>query len=323
MTAPRSIQVVAGVITDPRGRILLTRRKEDSELAGLWEFPGGKIEPGESPEQALRRELLEEVGLEVEVGTPVIRVPQLYPSKRLTLDVRHVTVRSGHARGCEGQALTWVAPEKLRQYSMPHADLPVVAALTQPAEYAITPDIDAPFDEIAIERWVVRALALCAVPRRRVQLRSPQAPRDRFALAIERLLERLGSQQVQLLVNRDTELAAQFGLGLHWCAVQLHQATERPSISSQQPLAVSCHHLADLERAQSLQCDFAVLSPVLATQTHPTATPLGWDGFAGLREHVSLPLYALGGLQPDDLVTARYHGAQGIAGIRGFAGEWD
>lgn len=323
MTAPRSLQVVAGVITDPRGRILLTRRKEDSELAGLWEFPGGKIEPGETPEAALRRELLEEVGLDVEVGSPVIRVPQQYPSKRLTLDVRHVTVRSGHARGCEGQALTWVAPEKLRQYSMPAADLPVVAALTQPAEYAITPDIDAPYDEIAVERWVVRALSLCVVPGRRVQLRSPHAPRDRFAFAIERLLQRLGSHPVELLVNRDAELAAQFGLGLHWCSVQLHQATERPSISSQQPLAVSCHHLADLERAQSLQCDFAVLSPVLPTQTHPTATPLGWEGFAGLREHVSMPIYALGGLRPDDHDMARYHGAQGIAGIRGFAAEWD
>lgn len=323
MTAPRSLQVVAGVITDPRGRILLTRRKEDSELAGLWEFPGGKIEPGETPEAALRRELLEEVGLDVEVGSPVIRVPQQYPSKRLTLDVRHVTVSSGHARGREGQALTWVAPEKLRQYSMPTADLPVVAALTQPAEYAITPDIDAPYDEIAVERWVVRALSLCAVPGRRVQLRSPHAPRDRFAFAIERLLQRLGPHPVELLVNRDAELAAQFGLGLHWCSVQLHQATERPSISSQQPLAVSCHHLADLERAQTLQCDFAVLSPVLPTQTHPTATPLGWEGFAGLRKHVSMPIYALGGLRPDDHDMARYHGAQGIAGIRGFAAEWD
>ena len=184
MTAPRSIQVVAGVITDPRGRILLTRRKEDSELAGLWEFPGGKIELGESPEQALRRELLEEVGLEVEVGTPVIRVPQLYPSKRLTLDVRHVTVRSGHARGCEGQALTWVAPEKLRQYSMPNADLPVVAALTQPAEYAITPDIDAPFDEIAIERWVVRALALCGKRRPGLQSSFTSSPKPSSSRAL-------------------------------------------------------------------------------------------------------------------------------------------
>ena len=130
MTSPsRSIHVVAAVITDARGRILLNRRTGDSDMAGLWEFPGGKREPGETSEQALIRELHEELGIEAEIGEWVIDVPQIYPDKRLRLEVRLVQRWKGSARGREGQAITWVAPDRLGRYSMPPADLPVVAAL--------------------------------------------------------------------------------------------------------------------------------------------------------------------------------------------------
>src|SRR5688500_9383595 len=84
--AQRVVEVVAGVIRDARGRILLARRTEGRDLAGLWEFPGGKREPEESTEAALVRELHEELGIEVEPGAPLINVPQAYPDKRLRLD---------------------------------------------------------------------------------------------------------------------------------------------------------------------------------------------------------------------------------------------
>ena len=100
----RSIHVVAGVISDVRGRILLTRRGEDSDLAGLWEFPGGKREPGESSQAALARELDEELGIEVEVGERLVEVPQQYPSKRLRLEVFRIARWKGTPRGREGQA---------------------------------------------------------------------------------------------------------------------------------------------------------------------------------------------------------------------------
>src|SRR5690606_15564579 len=101
------------------------------DLAGLWEFPGGKREPGETPEGALARELEEELGIRVEVGAPLITVPQAYPHKRLRLDVRRIRGWRGTPRGQEGQALAWVPPDKLPAYSMPPADRPVVAALLQ------------------------------------------------------------------------------------------------------------------------------------------------------------------------------------------------
>ncbi len=128
----KQVHVVAGVLRDARGRVLLARRTEGRDLAGLWEFPGGKVEPGESPEDALVRELREELGVETEVGAPVACVPLESPGRRLLLDVREVAF-SGLPRGLEGQALAWVPLRKLSDYPMPPADLPVVAELLRRA----------------------------------------------------------------------------------------------------------------------------------------------------------------------------------------------
>ncbi len=128
----KQVHVVAGVLRDARGRVLLARRTEGRDLAGLWEFPGGKVEPGESPEDALVRELREELGVETEVGAPVACVPLESPGRRLLLDVREVAF-SGPPRGLEGQALAWVPLRKLSDYPMPPADVPVVAELLRRA----------------------------------------------------------------------------------------------------------------------------------------------------------------------------------------------
>src|SRR5690606_3740097 len=114
---PVATHVMAGVITDARGRVLLARRAPGRELAGLWEFPGGKVDPGETPDAALARELAEELGIEVEVGAPLIAVPHQAPSRLLRLDVRHIRAWRGKPKGCEGQALAWVQPEKLHRRS--------------------------------------------------------------------------------------------------------------------------------------------------------------------------------------------------------------
>ncbi|WP_139118053.1 8-oxo-dGTP diphosphatase MutT, partial [Xanthomonas graminis] len=166
----RSIHVVAGVITDARGRILLARRTEGRDLAGLWEFPGGKREPGETSEQALVRELQEELGIEATVGAQLIEVPQRYPDKRLRLEMRQVLSWKGNARGREGQALTWVAPDKLDRYAMPPADQPVVAMLRQPDRYLVTPE---PVDP---ERWLAALERALQGGVQRVQLRARSLP---------------------------------------------------------------------------------------------------------------------------------------------------
>ncbi|WP_313440076.1 Nudix family hydrolase [Stenotrophomonas sp.] len=309
----RSIHVVAGVITDARGRILLNRRTENRDMAGLWEFPGGKREADETSEQALVRELREELGIEAEIGEWIMDVPQHYPDKHLTLDVRHIRSWKGTPRGREGQAITWVAPDKLGRYSMPPADLPVVAALRQPDRYLITPAPDA--DEAGPQRWQEQLQRAVAAGQQRIQLRLPADHPQRQAL-IEQAL-RAHRQGVQWLLSRDIELARALGVGVHLGSEQVLALQERP-LPAGQLVAASCHDLPQLQAAQRLGCDFAVLGPVQATASHPGATPLGWDAFAALRAQVSLPIYALGGLDSTHLGHARRHGGQGIAAIRGL-----
>lgn len=308
--AARSIHVVAGVIRDARGRILLARRTEGRDLAGLWEFPGGKREPGETPEAALVRELREELGIEARIGAPLIRVPQRYPDKCLVLDVRIVDAWQGPARGREGQALAWIPEDRLALYAMPPADRPVVAALRQPPRYAVTPSPREP------AAWLAALDRAIATGLRRVQLRS-EAPDGAWPALVESAAHRCRAAGVDVLVNSDIALARALGVGVHLKARQLAEMAMRP-LPPGVSVAASCHAAADLEHAARIGCDFAVLGHVAPTPSHPGATPLGWDGFAALREGTSLPLYAIGGLGGDDLDVAREHGAQGVAAIRAF-----
>jgi 8-oxo-dGTP diphosphatase len=316
MTDP-PVHVVAAAITDPRGRILLARRTAGREHAGLWEFPGGKREPGESAEAALVRELEEELGITVEVGPALICVPHAYADKRLHLDVRHVTTWRGTPKGREGQALAWVAPDMLDRYAMPPADRPVVAALQQPDCYLVTPDL-APGGGDAAERGWLQALerALDAGIRR-VQLRTPALDPVRRHALLAQAMPPCRAVGAEVLVNGDVELARMFGAGLHLRAAQLNECRMRP-VPAGVPLSASCHTDDELRRAEALGCDFAVLGPLRATATHPGAEGIGWARFASLCEQVTLPIYAIGGLAPADIAQARQHGAQGIAAIRGL-----
>ena len=315
----RSIEVVAAVLRDTRGRILLTRRTEGRDLAGRWEFPGGKREPGETPEQALVREIDEELGIRIEaIGERLINVPQRYPDKRLTLDVRDIPRWSGHPRGREGQALVWVPPQKLRSYEMPPADRPVVAALDHPDRYLVTPTPGG--DDDAWLGALARALEGGV---RLVQLRAPGLDTARWEGLVARAAALCEQWGARALVNGDAALAARHGLGLHLPARQLLAAaaeTGEPggAVDLPRPLAASCHTVEELHAARALGCDFAVVGHVAATPSHPGQEPIGWDGFARLREEVDLPLFAIGGLGAGDHEMARRYGAQGVAGIRGF-----
>ena len=125
----KQVQVAAGVIYNPAGQILIAKRADNQHQGGLWEFPGGKIEPDETPEQALARELLEELAIVVTACEPLVRIAHEYTDKAVVLDVWCVTEFSGEPRGVEGQPLQWVEPSDLTTYAFPAANEPIIKAV--------------------------------------------------------------------------------------------------------------------------------------------------------------------------------------------------
>ena len=125
----RELTVVAAVIRDAKGRVLLTQRPRDSHMGGLWEFPGGKIDDGEAPAEALARELDEELGLEITVGAPLTFAVHEEPGLRILLLFYAATIDRGVATARHGQAIRWVTPSELPSYPTPPADAELVHRL--------------------------------------------------------------------------------------------------------------------------------------------------------------------------------------------------
>ncbi|MEO5558545.1 MAG: Nudix family hydrolase [Dokdonella sp.] len=311
-----SIHVVAGVLRDPRGRVLLAQRPSGKHLAGLWEFPGGKCEDGEAPVDALARELREEIGVVVESARPLIGVPHRYPGKDILLDVWQVTTYSGTPHPHEGQRLAWIEPDALDHVEMPPADRPVITALRLPDRYLITPALK-PADADILMQGIERA---CRKGVRLIQLRVPGWSTDvlaRTARSARNLCQTYGAR---LLINGDWRLAGVLGLdGVHLPARIAATLVQRP-LPRNRLVGVSCHDEIEIAHAIRIGADFATLSPVYETPDHPQSAPLGWDRFADLTLQAALPVYALGGLESDDIVAAQMSGAQGIAAIRGLWG---
>jgi 8-oxo-dGTP diphosphatase len=294
------IEVAAGILVDPRGRVLLMQRLPGKHLAGLWEFPGGKVEHGETIAQALVRELDEELGVEVLASASLISIPWHYPEKSVRLHALRVIAWNGEPRAREGHLLRWVAARDMDATGMPAADAPILAALRLPPYYAIAATLDHPLGGDAL-----------------LQLRMPGAAQEDVRRMAEHAIAAVPSARESLLVNQDIELARELGIGVHLKAAQLRELRERP-LPHDAWVGASCHDAEELELAARLGADFATLSPVCATASHADTAPLGWDRFARLVADARLPVYALGGMGPGDLNRARTAGAQGVAGIRAF-----
>jgi 8-oxo-dGTP diphosphatase len=310
------MHVMAGILRDTAGRVLLAQRPPGKHLAGLWEFPGGKIEPGESPWHALVRELREELGIDVEDGKPLIRIPWRYERGELCLDAWLVERWDGEPASLEGQALQWALPDAVDLSMLAPADRPILQALRLPSVYAITPADTQQTDWHVLRERVAGAIEQGV---RLIQLRLPLWSREAVRELAAALLSSARSRGAWLVLNEDIEGARQLGdgVGVQLKSAQLSACAERP-LPLHQLVGASCHDAAELALAAAISADFATLSPVVPTASHPGTLPLGWERFEALAEAASLPVFALGGLSLADLDQARRCGAQGVAGIRGF-----
>lgn len=303
--------VAVGVLTDWNGRVLVARRAAGKPWAGLWEFPGGKREVGESRWQALARELHEELGIVAQAGIPLIRLRSPADGAQpVTLDVWRVTAYSGTPTGREGQSLIWVTADELDALPMPPANRIIRRAYRLPERYLITPPDPMPLEQLVQALW--RAVAQGV---RLIQIRRPAASSAELAALAEALAPARRAQGVALLLNGAPEQAHALGYdGVHLSGARLAALTMRPPDLGW--VAASCHGPADLARASALALDFAVLSPVRPTPDHAAAMALGWRRWARQVRDAALPVYALGGVGPADLRCALRLGGQGIAAIR-------
>jgi 8-oxo-dGTP diphosphatase len=312
------VHVAAAVIVNENNEVCISLRHKDAHQGGLWEFPGGKIEQGESVEQALIREISEELNLTIERSRPLIMINHHYSDKSVCLHVSKVLAYKGRAQGLEGQLVKWVPVSQLSFYDFPAANLPVIKAVQLPEKYLITGSyIDHPDFINKLESAISDGIRL-------VQLRLKSGFLEDIA-QVQALVEMTSQiclrSDVQLMLNLPGEYLNVIDLSQIVFAGFHADSRTLMDLSSREDgllFSASCHNEEELLKAEKLQADFVVLSPVQKTASHPEASAIGWTRFARMIENTSMPVFALGGLSEEDLERAWLSGAQGVAAISAF-----
>jgi 8-oxo-dGTP diphosphatase len=303
------VEVAVGVLLREDGAVLLARRPPSKVYAGYWEFPGGKVEPGETAREALDRELAEELGIRVATAYRWITQEFTYPHAKVRLNFFRVTAWHGEVRPMEHDGMSWEDLARVGVAPLLPANGPVLRGLMLPAEYAITQCAD-----LGMDAQLRRLGDRLDAGLRLIQVREPGMPVAHLEDFVRRALALARPYHARLLVNAEIDLARRCGAdGVHLSARQVAALGVRPDL----PLVgASCHDLGELRLAERLGADFAVLGSVLPTPSHPDITPLGWDRFEAIAQGAALPVFALGGMNRADLQSSWARGGHGIAMLR-------
>jgi len=306
------IHVACGALRDAKGYVLLVERPLGKIAALKWEFPGGKIESGETPREALDRELLEEISIRVTQARPLTLFTHEYAERKVTLHTFLVTAWEGELHGRESQRLSWENPFFPRRLDVLPTVHPILYALRLPDEYAFTrPD--------ATETTILEGLGRL----RRgslLRLRLPRLSRSDYGALAHRVITESRRWALRVVLDRGEAMARLM------CAGGVHFTQEQAKTLQPSDLApvynvlrfASCHDIGSLKHAEWLGLDAAVVGPVRATASHPGQAPIGWTGFDELVASTPMPIYAIGGLSLDDKDEAFSHYAQGVCGISAY-----
>lgn len=302
----RPLEVAVGVVYDDRGRVLVNQRQRGKSFAGQWEFPGGKIETGETTDEALTRELHEELGITVERQRSLISISHRYDTVAVRLNVNEVLAYRGEPRGHEDQPLRWVEPGSLHRLDLLAANTAIVKAIVLPRTCLITDT-----QRFGVERTLERLAVHLRGERLLLIIREKVMDRETLGGFVDRAVALCRPHRSLVTVHADCDFEA-YGRadGIHLSAARL----ARPSPAGGAGLTgASCHCEQEIRLARRRQADYLLVSPVNPTPSHPDSPPLGWPRFSELARQAATPVYALGGLKSTDQATAILHGAQGVA----------
>jgi len=334
----KAVDVAAALLWDNSGRVLLGQRAAGTWYPGYWEFPGGKVEAGETPVAALVRELGEELAISL-VGAQV--APWLtrrhhYPHAEVTLHFFQVWGWQGVPQPLVHAALSWERPGQCQVAPLLPANGPVMAALCWPQRMVVSnvavASGGAAVGSLAWQEAADRFAARVANARRHglvaAMIREAGGAawdeadgwRARGVDRLVALARAAGAERV--VVNGPLAWAEATGAdGLHLPAaraMQLLAAGGPGAWRARLALGVSVHDRTERQVAEALGADYWVVGPVAATATHPGQPPLGWARFAALIAAPPVPVYAIGGLNERDLPRALAAGGHGVAAIRGW-----
>ena len=303
------IEVAAAILLRSDNTFLLAQRPLDKIMGGYWEFPGGKIEKDEVPYHALEREVGEELGVTIVTAYPWITRIFTYSHATVRLYFFRVTAWTGMLHPHEGQKFSWQCIREVKAAPVLPANALILRALELPPLYGISN-----VAELGEHDFICRLETSLKKGLRLVQLREKNYTYEALRGLAIKILPLVRQYGARLIINRDIALAREVGAdGVQLSGEQLSELNKRPDVDW---CGASCHNAAELRRAEELGCDFAVMSPVLATKSHPRAAYLGWKRFADNTSGTSIPVYALGGLTHGDIEIAWEHGAHGIALLR-------
>lgn len=301
------------VLSKDRMQVLLTKRPNNVHQGGRWEFPGGKKQNNESTDEALIREMKEEINIDVINNRRIKRFIYNYADRNLEIDARIIEKWSGDIRSRESREIKWVDLKELEKVNFPPANKEIIRAVQLPDTYCITPNLNR-YDH----RFIERIENIIKTGIRLIRFRSTNLAGNKRYDYAGQILEKCRRYGCLFIYDGTPEEVVELGAdGLHMDSVGLLRTEARP-LGKHLYVAVSCHNETEIRKASSIDADFCLLAPVKDTPSHPNSEPLGWTGFSRLARLSNIPVYALGGMRAEDLDDARLHNAHGLAMISGL-----
>lgn len=340
------MQVAIGIIKNESTReVLLAWRDASKHQGGCYEFPGGKVDTVETPRAALERELREEINISVKRSKKLTTLTYDYPEKTVMLHVFLVTEFVGEPQGAEGQDIAWVSVDTLPTIEFPAANVPLVRMARLEPIYYITHEVAEFLDSKASDSALPSAEAsMVSATERWLAFYTENLPlqaqcyvRDKSLshAAYKTLVSMLSQQRsdVQIIemykhcfhmasstvisISMSTSMP-RLVTGVHLTHSELMACDQLDRIDDDSWFIASCHDAESIKKANQLAVDAITISPVQLTETHPDAQPLGWEAFFELSQQANCPVYALGGMTPEDKRQVLDTDVLGLAGIRHF-----